>query len=247
VIVFVPAAPSPRHSRRAESEISTAGDATLVRVVGMLDEHFPGFGDLSLARTIVIDVSGIRFITSFGVRQWLRAMSSLPAHAHVYLTGCQRIFVEQLNMILNFGGRGQILTLLAPYRCTGCGNESDEVIDAVQHGKYVVAGQLPEMTCRKCNGRLSLDEMPETYFACLTKYGPRDVDPSALQLLAADPRAMTKQVVKSTAPAQSKAAKKAAAAAAAPVKEKTSIVPWVVIGVMLAGLAAGLYFLVGPS
>ena len=31
-------------------------------------------GDLAAARTIIIDVSGIRFITSFGVRQWLRAM-----------------------------------------------------------------------------------------------------------------------------------------------------------------------------
>jgi hypothetical protein len=213
----------------------------------MLDEHFAGFGDLAQARTIVIDVSGIRFITSFGVRQWLRAMSSLPATARVYLAGCQRIFVEQLNMILNFGGRGQILTLLAPYRCTACGNESDEVLDAVAHGKYIVAGQLPDLACKKCNGRLSLDEMPETYFACLTKYGPRDVDPAAVQLLATDPRAMATQVVKSSAPAQSKAAKKAAAAAAAPAKERSSIVPWVVIGVMLAGLVAGLYFLVGPS
>ena len=68
----------PRQGRRAEVEITNAGDAALVRVHGMLDEHFTGFGDPG-ASVVVLDVGGLKFITSFGVRQWLRAMAASPA------------------------------------------------------------------------------------------------------------------------------------------------------------------------
>ena len=234
-------APSPRHSKRAEVEVVAVDDAALVRIRGMLDEHFPGFGDIS-ARTVVIDIQGVRFITSFGVRQWLRAMSAIPPTAtHVYLAGCPRIFVEQLNMILNFGGTAQILTLLAPYRCTSCGNETDESIDAVAHAGEILQGKIPEPACRKCNGKLALDELPEMYFACLRKYGPREVVPAATQLLATDTSKLQKQVLKPTIKA------KPSAAAPTATRSRSSIIWTVVIGLLLAGLATGLYILVGPS
>ena len=207
----------------------------------MLDEHFPGFGELAGARTVVLDIQGLRFITSFGVRQWLRSMAALPPTAtHVYLAGCPRIFVEQLNMILNFGGKAQILTLLAPYRCTTCGNETDESIDAVAHTEEILQGKIPEPPCRKCNGKLALDELPEMYFACLRKYGPRDVVPAATQLLATDTSKLQKQVLKPTIKAK-------ASAAATTTRSRSSIIWTVVIGLLLAGLATGLYILVGPS
>jgi hypothetical protein len=235
------AAPSPRKSKRAEIEVANVDDVALVRVQGMLDEHFPSFGELS-ANIVVLDVSGIRFITSFGVRQWLRAMAALPANAHIYLAGCPQIFVDQLNMILNFGGRAQILTLRAPYRCPACGTESDETIDLVKEGTVIANGRTPERACKKCNAQLVLDEMPETYFACLGKHAPRDVDPRAVQVLAAAP---AKHVVKPNVPRRTPAA--AVVATAQPVRTKSSIVSWIVIAIMLAILVTGLYVLVGPS
>jgi hypothetical protein len=237
------AATPPRQGKRAEVEISSTGDAALVRIYGMLDENFAGFGDPG-ASTVVLDVSGLKFITSFGVRQWLRAMAGLPPTAHdVYLAGCPRIFVEQLNMILNFGGRAQILTLLAPYRCVTCGAESEHMIDAVAQRADIANGRLPERHCAKCNGKLVLDEIPEMYFACLDRYGPRNVSPIAQQLIAMDTRALPKQVIKATI-----APRKAAVAAAATTTErKSSVVWWIVIGVLVAAVATGLYMLVGPS
>ncbi len=215
-----------------------------MRVHGMLDEHFGGFGDLS-ASVVVLDVGGIKFITSFGVRQWLRAMAGLPATAReVYLAGCPRIFVEQLNMILNFGGRAQILTLLAPYRCTACGLENEHLIDAVSQGEQIATGTLPEKMCAKCNGKLVLDEIPEMYFACLQRYGPRTVSPVAQQLIAMDTRALPKQVIKAhVAPRK----QTVAAVEATATDRKSNLVWWIVIGVFLAALATILYVLVGPS
>ena len=238
------AALPPRQGKRAEVEISSTGDAALVRIYGMLDENFAGFGDPG-ASTVVLDVQGLKFITSFGVRQWLRAMAGLPPTVRdVYLAGCPRIFVEQLNMILNFGGKAQILTLLAPYRCVTCGTESEHMMDAVAQSADIMNGRLPELQCPKCNGRLVLDEIPEMYFACLQRYGPRNVSPVAAQLLAMDKRALPKQVIKATV-----APRKATVAAveAASTAKKSSALWWIVIGVLVAIVATGLYMLVGPS
>ena len=242
------AATPPRQGKRAEVEISNAGDAALVRVYGMLDENFGGFGDPG-ASTVVLDVSGLKFITSFGVRQWLRAMAGLPPTARdVYLAGCPRIFVEQLNMILNFGGKAQILTLLAPYRCVTCGAESEHMIDAVAQATDIANGRLPERACPKCNGKLVLDEIPEMYFACLQRYGPRHVSPVAQQLIAMDTRALPKQVIKATvAPRKATVAAAVESSNATPSERKSNVLWWIVIGVLLAVVATGLYMLVGPS
>jgi hypothetical protein len=237
------AATPPRQGRRAEVEISSSGDAALVRVYGMLDENFAGFGDPG-ASTVVLDVSGLKFITSFGVRQWLRAMAGLPATVRdVYLAGCPRIFVEQLNMILNFGGTAQILTLLAPYRCVTCGIETEHSIDAVAQGAQIASGTLPERQCAKCNGKLMLDEIPEMYFACLQRYGPRKVSPVATQLIAMDTRALPKHVIKATVLPR----RQTVAAVESPNDRKGHVTFWIVLGVLLAVVATGLYMLVGPS
>jgi hypothetical protein len=165
-------------------------------------------------------------------------MAALPASVgQVYLAGCPRMFVDQLNMILNFGGRAQILTLSAPYTCTACGAESDEIVDAVAHTSEILAGRVPEKTCTKCNGRLVLDDTPEAYFACLTKYGPHDVEPTTMQLLSTDTRTLAKQVIKPELPTT----------LAPPSGSKSNIVWWVVFAVILAGLVAGLYVLISPS
>ena len=49
-------------------------------------------------------------MTSFGVRQWLKAMDALPKTVtDLYLFGCPTFFVDQLNMVLNFGGAAKVL------------------------------------------------------------------------------------------------------------------------------------------
>src|SRR5512133_1252580 len=113
---------------KAEVEVIPSGDAALVNVVGLVDEHFTGFGKLDDGvRTVVINVSGMTRMTSFGVRQWLKGMDALPKTiSDLYLLGCPTFFVDQLNMVLNFGGASQVLTVVAPYTCPSCGVASRE-------------------------------------------------------------------------------------------------------------------------
>src|SRR5688572_25669492 len=90
---------------KAAVDLVTADDAALVSVSGLVDERFLGFGSVGAVKTLVINVSGMTRMTSFGVRQWLKAMDALPKTVtDLYLLGCPTFFVDQLNMVLNFGG-----------------------------------------------------------------------------------------------------------------------------------------------
>jgi serine/threonine protein kinase len=170
----------------AAVDLVTAGDAALVSVSGLVDERFVGFGVLGAARTVVLNVSGMTRMTSFGVRQWLNAMDALPKSiADLYLLGCPTFFVDQLNMVLHFGGASKILTVVAPYTCPSCGVESGETIDVLAERANLAKGGLPEKECARCGGKLEFDETPESYFAFMSKYAASSIQPAAAQLLAA--------------------------------------------------------------
>jgi serine/threonine protein kinase len=178
---------SPPGSARSAAAVDlvAVGEATLVSVSGLVDERFLGFGDLGAAKTVILNVSGMTRLTSFGVRQWLKAMSALPKTiTDLYLLGCPTFFVDQLNMVLNFGGPGKILTVVAPFTCPGCGTESGELIDVLAERANLVKGGLPEKECARCSGKLEFDETPESYFAFVGKYAASSIQPAAAQLLA---------------------------------------------------------------
>jgi eukaryotic-like serine/threonine-protein kinase len=175
-----------RTSPKVGIDLKTAGEAGLVHVVGMVDEHFVGFGAIGpTIKSLVIDVSGMTRMTSFGVRQWLKAIDALPKSVtDVYLLGCPTFFVDQLNMVLNFGGAARVLTVVAPYTCPSCGAESGETVDVLAERSTLAKGGVPEKDCSRCSGKLEFDETPESYFSFVTKYAASNLNPGAAQLLA---------------------------------------------------------------
>src|SRR5438093_1580597 len=137
-----PTKPTPRPAGDPAT-IARAGDgeAALIRVAGLVDERFPGFGDVGFVKSVVIDTSAITRMTSFGVRQWIKALESLPKTAtDLYLLGCPTFFVDQLNMVINFGGAAKIITVVAPFNCTACGVELAETIDVLAERVSLVKG-----------------------------------------------------------------------------------------------------------
>jgi serine/threonine protein kinase len=181
-----PSPTSPNARGAAAVDQVTVGDAALVSVSGLVDERFVGFGDVGAMRTMVLNVSGMTRMTSFGVRQWLKAMDALPKSiTDLYVLGCPTFFVDQLNMVLNFGGTSKILTVVAPFTCPSCGVESGETIDVLVERANLAKGGLPEKECARCGGKLEFDETPESYFAFVNKYAASSIQPAAAQLLAA--------------------------------------------------------------
>ena len=241
---------SPQSARtRIAPQVAKLGDAALVSVHGMIDEHFPGFGDLTDVTTAVLDLQGVTFMTSFGVRQWLKAMAAVPATVtHLYLMNCPTIIVDQLNMILNFGGRAKIISLAAPFACAQCNATGKEIIDVIAEGPSIARGELAARTCRKCGGELVLDDDVASYFACLKKYGATSVEPAAAQLVA-NRSALKNVIVKPSiraASAPSAVAAAPAVAVASPSRART-LVPVVALVALLLAIAIGVYVLVGPS
>jgi tRNA A-37 threonylcarbamoyl transferase component Bud32/transcription elongation factor Elf1 len=166
-------------------DVAPTGEAAVINVAGLVDEQFSGFGDVGAVKAVVINVGEMTRMTSFGVRQWLKAMDSLPKSiTDRYLLGCPTFFVDQLNMVLNFGGAAHVLTVLAPYTCPSCGSESGETIDVLVERANLAQGTVPDKDCSKCGGKLEFDEAAESYFAFVEKYAASGIRPEAAQLLA---------------------------------------------------------------
>src|ERR1043165_8692319 len=121
-----------KRNHGAVVEIVDGEGAVLVKVSGVIDERFAGFGAVDASKSIVIDVTNMARMTSFGIRQWLNALDTLPSRAGRNLIGCPTFFVDQLNMVLNFGG-ACVVTVQAPYRCPACGTASSETVDVLAH------------------------------------------------------------------------------------------------------------------
>ena len=166
--------PSTSTSSKASSVVchSPSGDVAVVQIVGLVDEKFAGFGDVGSAKALVIDVSRMTRMTSFGVRQWMKGMEAVPKTVtDRYLLGCPLFFIDQMNMVLNFAGGAQIITAVAPYTCPACATESSELVDLLAERATIARGAAPERMCQSCGGKLELDEAPESYFAFVPKHG----------------------------------------------------------------------------
>ncbi|MDX2093474.1 MAG: serine/threonine-protein kinase [Kofleriaceae bacterium] len=180
-----PTDPIPGRNKSAGVDQKSTGEASIVHVAGLVDEHFAGFGVAAGQKVLVIDVSAMTRMTSFGVRQWLKAMDALPKSiTDLYLLGGPTFFVDQLNMVLNFGGTGKVLTVVAPYTCPSCGAESGEQVDVLAERATLAKGGVPEKDCQKCGGKLEFDETPESYFSFVGKYAASSIHPAAAQLLS---------------------------------------------------------------
>lgn len=169
----------------ASVDVISERDVASVTITGLVDEHFAGFGSFGVGvRTIVINVGAMSRMTSFGVRQWLKGMDALPRTAsEIYLLACPTFFVDQLNMVLNFGGNAQVLTVVAPYTCPSCGQESGETIDVAAERAALAKHTVPAKECRRCAGTLEFDETPESYFSFVQKYAASSIQPAAAEFL----------------------------------------------------------------
>ncbi len=115
---------------------------------------------------VVLDLAGVDFINSLGVRVWVRTLAALrEAGASVVLRRCSQEMVLQLNMIPEAGA--PVSSFYAPMICGGCGAGSSECIEVADHTAQLSRGEMPSLRCRECGAALTLDELPEEYLSFL--------------------------------------------------------------------------------
>ena len=163
-----------------------AGDVVCLRLSGVVDEGFEQstvFRDLP--PFVLLDLSGIKRITSFGVRQWSDAMKGLPTSVlHLYVVRAPACFVDQLNMVLNFGGRVEVISATALYFCDRCQEERAVAIDVLEEHALLASGAAPTAPCPTCGTPMALEDDPQQAFRYVAAYGAKSLAPEATALLA---------------------------------------------------------------
>jgi anti-anti-sigma regulatory factor len=150
-------------------QVQPAGDH--LALSGAIDEH-AGLDQLlgrAQSGRLALDLAGITFINSLGVRDWIRLQAAATKQGiQLELRRVAEVIIHQLNMIIATRGTSHVTSFFAPYACDACGREESLLVDAVAHGAALAQMQPPAMTCPECAAQMAFNDFPERYFSFLT-------------------------------------------------------------------------------
>lgn len=150
--------------------VTQQGDALLL--AGSIDESADLMGLLGKAQggRLVLDLGGVTFINSLGVRDWIRMQATATQNGvAIELRRVAEVLIHQLNMIIATRGTARVTSFFAPYACDRCGREESLLVDAVASATSLARLEPPPMTCPECSGPMAFNDFPERYFSFLSK------------------------------------------------------------------------------
>src|SRR5262245_24369492 len=129
------------------------GAVTCLRLAGTIDEAFEGKKLAQTVRggTLVLDLGEVRKISSFGIREWVDFVGAAGERVDaLLLVECVPKIVDQLNMVMNFAGKGLVFSFYAPYRCDYCDIERRVLLQVDRDHEAIRAFKPPERPCEAC-------------------------------------------------------------------------------------------------
>ena len=112
-------------------------------------------------QNLILNLSGVRRINSFGVREWVNFIREISGKTKTTLCACSPAMVAQLNMVGNFAGNATIESIQLPFVCDECGQEVE--ILAKLAGRETPT--LPSPLCPSCSSAMEFDDdLEEAYF-----------------------------------------------------------------------------------
>lgn len=143
------------------------GGAQVYTLSGVINEDAElSFMSSIEAGDVVINTKNVERINSCGVREWITALKTVDAGVNIKYTECSAAFLDQINMISNFIGEGEVESIYIPYLCESCGFKKDVLIDLNE----CLADdelELPEQTCDSCEDEMELGDDPDQLFSFL--------------------------------------------------------------------------------
>ena len=117
---------------------------------------------------LVLDLAGITFINSLGVRDWIRMQAEATRqNLAIELRRVSEPIIHQLNMIIATRGTASVTSFFAPYACDACGREESLLVDAIANGTSLAQLVPPPMQCPECGAPMAFNDFPERYFSFL--------------------------------------------------------------------------------
>jgi anti-anti-sigma regulatory factor len=164
------------------------GGIACLKFTGMIDESFEGkkLGRGVAAETLVLDVGGVKKISSFGIREWVDFVSTAGAHCkQMILIECAPKVVDQLNMVGNFAGGGRVFSFYAPFQCDYCDSEQRVLLEVSKDFEAIKAMKLADRPCPSCKESMYFDDDGSTYFSFVLGQGAFELPPDVVAFLAA--------------------------------------------------------------
>ena len=116
---------------------------------------------------LVFDTAGIRRITSPGVAEWIKFLDAVDARGLVYhFDRCSLAFVQQLNMVSIFRGKGDVRSVFAPFFCRKCDLSHERLVECTDGAQKEI--ENPPV-CARCGQKTEFDDVVELFFGFLTK------------------------------------------------------------------------------
>ena len=117
---------------------------------------------------LALDLAGITFINSLGVREWIRMQqAAATARIRIELRRVAEPIVHQLNIVPAARGVSIVTSFYAPYECEHCDIEHLMLLDVRTHGVELARLRAPGLACPKCKRPLVFSDPPELYFMFL--------------------------------------------------------------------------------
>jgi len=116
------------------------------------------------AGAVSIDTSGVTFINSIGMREWMRLVRALRERGRVTFERVADVLITQMNLIPEFKGV-DIASFHAQYVCPSCGYEATPLIEVAVHGDQLRKMIAPKLPCPECGTAMDLADFPERYLS----------------------------------------------------------------------------------
>ena len=140
------------------------GAPTRITLGGRIDDS-SNLGELLRqipAGDVVIDTSGVTFINSIGMREWMRLLRALRGR-NIMLERVADVLMTQMNLIKDATAGTRIVSFHAQYACPKCGAETAPLVDAIANAHLLSQMQAPRLPCPECGSAMELGDFPERY------------------------------------------------------------------------------------
>ena len=139
-------------------------------LAGAIDEHAQLVRRLDHAKDqrLVLDLGGVTFINSLGIREWIRMQQAAEgAKIRIELLRVAEPIVHQLNIMPAARGVSIVTSFYAPYECDNCDSEHLMLLDVRTHGADLAKQVAPAMKCPDCGHAMDFADPPDLYFMFL--------------------------------------------------------------------------------
>jgi anti-anti-sigma regulatory factor len=156
-------------TKKTIGRLTASVDSEALTLAGEIDDQAT-LSDLvdQLGSRVVIDLKGVRFINSVGVREWIVFLGSLSDRGKkVVLRNVSEPMVHQMSMVVEARGSAEVESFCAPFLCDDCASERSLVIDVAQNLNELKARRVPAQKCPDCGGTMRFDDFPNRYLLFL--------------------------------------------------------------------------------